>query len=55
MIAFELGQERYAEQPGESLRNALLYPSEFVDGYERAVEAHQDLHTEGRWEAGLTW
>lgn len=55
MIAFELGQERYDSQPGESLRNAQLYPSEFVAGYEHAVEMHQDRYTESRWEEGLTW
>lgn len=59
--AFELGRERYDEQPLDrygyrhDLKNPQLYPDGFVDGYLNAQEAHQDRYTENRWAEGLTW
>jgi hypothetical protein len=55
-IVFELGMERYQSQTHDgwqSLKNEQLYPQEFVDGYQHAVELHQEWCNESRYEAGV--
>jgi len=56
MTIFESGQERYESQVHDgwqSLKNEQLYPHEFVDGYQHAVECHQERYSDSRYEAGV--
>ena len=49
MTPFDQGQARYEEQPHDGwqcLKNAQLYPTEFVAGYEHAQELHQERYND---------
>jgi hypothetical protein len=53
-MVFELGMERYQSQVHDgwqSLKNEQLYPQEFVDGYQHAVECHQERYNESQHES----
>lgn len=46
-IAFELGEERYENRYyGKELRNPQIYPRQFIEGWEHAIEKEQDRWAE---------